>query len=160
MIKKVKKKKVERKLKDSKKVKLKTAVKQPKNIGKQPHTPPKKNQADRLKPHRWKKGDPSPNPSGRPKGSLSLTAALRKLLSQKGKTKKEKYKELMDKLYEQASEGSPKLMQLIFDRIDGKVPDRVITTDTGPLSDIDEDKLDKIINAGKPDDQNEEEPTQ
>ncbi len=143
-------KKLKRKTKTGKTVKSKQATtKQPRNIKKEPRSKSSKNKADRLKGHRWKKGDPSPNPSGRPKGALCLTTALRVLLSQKGKTKKEKYKELIEKLFEEATDGNAKLMQLIFDRIDGKLADRVISTDTGPLEDIDEAKLDAIINAGR-----------
>jgi len=61
-----------------------------------------------------------------------------------------KGEELMKVLLKHAKKGNPKLLDIILTRLDGKVPDRLFTTETNPLSEVDEAKLNRIINAGEP----------
>ena len=99
------------------------AKKQPKN------SKPKKNPADHLKKHQFKKGETG-NPNGRPPGQ-TLTARLRKILDREVSGKK-----IADLLMEEMAKGALKgdfrFMQEIFNRIDGKVPDKVVGDD-GPV---------------------------
>ena len=75
------------------------------------------------------------NPTGRPRGALSLTARLRKMLALPvrfpGIRKADLNYTYADKMIEMAvaatARGDFKFFKEIFERIDGKVPDHVIT---------------------------------
>jgi hypothetical protein len=71
--------------------------------------------------HLWKKGQPSPNPKGRPKG-FSIVAHLKEKLQEVPAGKKETYAELIVKKYFQKAliEGDTKMLRDIVDRVDGK----------------------------------------
>lgn len=82
---------------------------------------------ENLKPYRWKKGQPSPNPNGRPKGK-TLTEMLRLLLDKVGEEARdgETYTERIAKVFvHEALKGKFPFAKEIIDRIDGKVPDRI-----------------------------------
>lgn len=53
-----------------------------------------------LPPGHWKKGMKSPNPNGRPKKELSLTAMSKDLMKAKAEGDKTKMQTLLDDLYE------------------------------------------------------------
>lgn len=114
-----------------------------------------------LKPP-WKKGCPSPNPGGRVKGSS--TTALRhqdmKRLCKgipyavkycrlvKLDPKKTTIGELIAAVANfKALEDAPYYRENL-NRDEGKTPDKIITADAGPLSEMDEDTLNRIIGAG------------
>lgn len=93
--------------------------------------------ADRLKPHRFKKGQ-SGNPAGRPKGSRNRSTILNELLQlpvldSKGKKKinpldkKDKHisyeKLIMIALIKKAAEGDVKAIREIQDTMYGKIKD-------------------------------------
>lgn len=71
---------------------------------------------------RWKPGQ-SGNPGGRPKGSISLTARLRRALNANDGEKADK---LIDAMIKGAEKGQHQgtIIKLIFDRIDGAVLSR------------------------------------
>lgn len=84
---------------------------------------------DHLRPYHFQPGK-SGNPKGRPKGALSLTGRLRKLLRQpayanepKGKTKGDVVVEMA---IQAAAQGDANFFKEIMNRIDGKVSDHVI----------------------------------
>jgi len=73
------------------------------------------------KEHRWKKGQ-SGNPGGRPKGSVNLTNRLRAALS---KNDGQLADIVVKKLIHEAAKGKFNHLHEIFDRIDGKVTQRI-----------------------------------
>ena len=77
---------------------------------------------ENLKP--WKKGDPSPNPSGRPKGQRNYATIYREALIKIGKTKgmtPEEVEELIEQVgLEKAMKGDFNFARDIKDRIHGK----------------------------------------
>lgn len=94
----------------------------------------------------------SGNPGGRKVGQLTLTGILRKLLE--GKSKKKNCEtvgeEIMKELLKHAKKGSPKLMQLIMNRIDGKLLDKVLQIDAyTPLKQATEEDIQKALKAAK-----------
>jgi len=69
----------------------------------------------------WKKGDPSPNPTGRPKGS-GITDKLRKIIEDnEGKGAKA----IADAIYAAALTGDPRIINIVLDRLEGKVTDKL-----------------------------------
>lgn len=111
---------------------------------------PSGEKVDRRKsmPHLFKKGQ-SGNPAGKPKGATSLTAMLRKAMDQKAYylSGPNKGKPMLDDsgkqltwaqayvrqtLHKGVIIGSDKTMELIMNRLDGKVPDRIQFTDETP----------------------------
>jgi len=83
---------------------------------------------DDIKKHEFKKGQ-SGNPKGRPRGSLSLSAILKKYLDQELDitdpiTKQQVKKRIGDiinlKLLAKAMQGDTKAIDMIYDRIEGK----------------------------------------
>jgi hypothetical protein len=77
-----------------------------------------------------------PNPTGRPKGSRSLTAILRKILEQRVNPRdpddlRTRGELLMDVAVQHAAEGNASFFKELIERMDGKVPDRILT-DLGP----------------------------
>jgi hypothetical protein len=90
----------------------------------------KTERAARLAPHRWKKGQPSPNPGGRPKEVLvsvpvSWASALRKVGRELNPKSKEGYSFLESAArmlwHKVANEGSVRAADFIAERTDGKV---------------------------------------
>lgn len=75
-----------------------------------------------LVPNRFKSGDEwNGNRNGRPKGT-SLTDRLRRLLEEnEGKNAEEVVQAVID----EAKKGDPRFAQMIFDRMDGKVTDKL-----------------------------------
>lgn len=73
----------------------------------------------------------SGNPGGRPKGAISLSTQLRKALKQKitlgDGTKMSAADVVIRKAIQGAMQGDVQLIRLIFDRIDGKIPDQATT---------------------------------
>jgi hypothetical protein len=80
----------------------------------------------------WKEGDPSPNPSGRPKGSRNLSTILQKMLEEEieviidgVKSKKQFQEVIIRKLVKKANDGDLRAIQEIFDRTEGKAKQEV-----------------------------------
>lgn len=102
-----------------------------------------------LEKNLWPKGQ-SGNPGGRPKGSVSLTAILRRE-SLKAVASNPRFKRIAEKLgipdpenlsvgelivlatIVHAVRGQAKLIGDLWNRLDGKVPDRIAGHDGGPL---------------------------
>ena len=75
----------------------------------------------------WKEGDPSPNPSGRPKGTKNLSTILRSMLEEDvdvvidGKKERRQFQEvIIRKLLKKANDGEIRAIIEIFDRVEGK----------------------------------------
>lgn len=90
---------------------------------------------EKGKAHRFKKGQPSANPKGRPFGE-SLTTKLRRVLEQPDEEFGTKADRLINTVVEQANKGDFRFAKEVIDRLDGKVPDR--------LADVNGDAL-KIV---------------
>mgnify|MGYP003644974581 CR=1 FL=1 len=104
------------------------------------------NKAEHLARFRWKKGE-SGNPSGRPKGSVSLEAELRRRLSD-GEEGERLVQGLISQAIRQALGGDFRFFNLIVERLDGKVADKVYLQNDGPLFDEDDIKrLENLVNA-------------
>ena len=99
--------------------------KQDKATGKQRKKPHKG--SENLKP--FPKGV-SGNPSGRPKGSLSMVSLIRKeLQASDGK----RAKAIVVAMLDAAENGDSAQIRELLNRIDGKVPDKVVGDDDGPV---------------------------
>jgi len=75
---------------------------------------------ENIKPHRWKPGQ-SGNPSGKPKGTLSLTNRLRKLLNEEDGRLADR---LVQELISHATKGERQAIEairVVLDRVDGPV---------------------------------------
>ena len=95
-----------------------------------------------LKQHQFKPGQ-SGNPGGRPKGSVSIEAELRKRLAE-GEEGEKIVQALVSQALKQALKGDYKFFNMILERIDGRIADRLAGHDGGPLfSDEDMDRLRK-----------------
>lgn len=70
--------------------------------------------------HLWKKGQPSPNPNGRPKG-FSIVAHLKEKLQEIPEGQKETYASLIVKKYMHKAlvEGDNKILTDLVNRVDG-----------------------------------------
>lgn len=68
----------------------------------------------------WKKGQPSPNPNGRPKG-FSIVAHLKEKLQEIPEGKKESYASLITKKYidKALTEGDVTILKDLINRVDG-----------------------------------------
>ena len=110
------------------------------------------------KEHQFKPGQ-SGNPAGRPDGSKNLSTILRDMLEEEidvkvddtGRKERRKFSELIiRKLIKRASDGDPRAIKEIFDRIEGRAKQSVdVTTDGKPLNDeVDYTKLsDNVLRA-------------
>lgn len=94
-----------------------------------------RNRAKHLAPHQFTPGQCG-NPGGRPKGR-SLTARLRDIVERSNGTTKDIGDAVMEVLVKSALKGDMKAMALLLDRVDGKVPQPLITQqpDVSKLSD-------------------------
>ena len=82
--------------------------------------------------HRWRPGQ-SGNPAGKTPGTLSLTAHLRRILAEPGKTRATKGEELMAALVKAAkTKTGARHLALILDRIEGPVEHQVRHTGDVP----------------------------
>lgn len=99
---------------------------------------------DNLKP--FKPGQ-SGNPGGRPKGSPSVTAVIRRLLEDE-----ETVEKLGKAILSQAARGNGAAMKLVVDRIDGPLPKKVEHHDY--LDDLSDEELFALarqtLDAGPP----------
>lgn len=82
------------------------------------------------KPNQFKPGV-SPNPGGRPKGALSLTAAIRRVLN--GEDYDEPIDRLAHSIINQAKKGNP-IAKEIWNRLDGAVVQTLHTLDLTKLT--------------------------
>jgi hypothetical protein len=95
-----------------------------------------------LKRFQFKPGQ-SGNPGGRPKGSVSIEAELRRRLDN-GEEGEKIVKGLVTQALRRALEGDYKFFNMILERVDGRVADRLAGHDGGPLfSDEDMERLHK-----------------
>jgi hypothetical protein len=102
--------------------------------------------ADHLKDHQWKKGV-SGNPSGRPKGSISLEAELRKRLNN-GEEGEKIVEGLVTRALRSALNGDWRFFNMILERVDGKVADRIAGHDGGPIfSDQDLEGIQHLLDS-------------
>jgi hypothetical protein len=83
---------------------------------------------DKIKPHQWRKGQPSPNPKGRAKGE-SLTTKIRNVLTEPDADHGTKADKLIATAVTLAQTGDFRFFKEIIDRLDGKVPDRIADAD-------------------------------
>lgn len=70
---------------------------------------------DGIKPFLWEKGK-SGNPSGRPKNSVSITTAIRRLLAQPGKQD-----EAAEIIWREFRNGNPAIVKEVWARMDGQL---------------------------------------
>ena len=71
----------------------------------------------------------SGNPSGRPKGSVSMTAILRRKLAE---AEAASAVAIVDAMIAEAKGGNLRAIAVILDRLEGKVPDQVEVRNTPP----------------------------
>lgn len=88
---------------------------------------------DKVKPHQWRKGQPSPNPAGRPAGE-SLTTKINRILDEPDDEHGTKGDKLIAVAYSAAAKGDFRFFKEIIERRDGKVPDRIAGADGDKLS--------------------------
>ncbi len=70
----------------------------------------------------WKQGQ-SGNLKGRPKRGEDMASALRTVLRAKGEDGKQNKKAVAEKVVAMAKAGNTEAIKLIFERVDGKVPE-------------------------------------
>jgi len=94
---------------------------------------------EKIRPYMWKPGQ-SGNPTGRPKGSISLSARLKRILQLpvkvNGSVLSADYlvaDNLIDIAITAAQQGRFPFFKEIIDRVDGKVPDHVVLENTKRL---------------------------
>ena len=95
-----------------------------------------------LKQYQFKPGQ-SGNPGGRPKGSVSIEAELRRRLAD-GEAGEKIVQGLVTQALRQALEGDYKFFNMILERIDGRIADRLAGHDGGPL--FSEEDMDRLKN--------------
>ena len=97
----------------------------------------------------WKKGEPSPNPEGRPKGSFSLVTLLREEIQKAPEGQKQTYAEafLKKMLHKAIIEGDHASQRLIMNYLEG-LPIMKIGGDGTPVRVIIEKEIaDKNVNT-------------
>lgn len=103
----------------------------------------------KMKEKQWPKGQ-SGNPSGKPKGVVSLKTLLRAYLIQKAEGKKDTYQELYIKrlLTKAISAGDMKAITLIWETFEGKPTQQTDITSGGkPLNPFTHEQLAGIARA-------------
>ena len=84
-----------------------------------PKKQPKRNPAEHLKPYQWKEGQ-SGNPAGKPEGSLSITAAIKRRLKELSPDQKRTALDwLADNIIQDALEHNNAMRKLIWNYVDG-----------------------------------------
>lgn len=93
-----------------------------------------RNPAEHLKEHQWQPGE-SGNPEGRPPG-VSLTATVRRILEERpnGTDEKTYLEHISKRAVLNAMAGKEKTLEMIWERVDGKVTDHLITEHTGSIA--------------------------
>jgi hypothetical protein len=83
--------------------------------------------------HQFKPGNRA-NPGGRPKGD-SLTSIVREVLAEQidSAADRKRLRKVAEAIVTAAESGNPKVIQQLWDRVDGKVPDRIAGHDGGPI---------------------------
>lgn len=96
-----------------------------------------------LQPYRFKPGE-SGNPGGRPRGTVSIETELKRRLAD-GESGDEIIRQLVSEALSQALGGDYKFFNMILERIDGRVADRLAGHDGGPLfTDEDMERLTRL----------------
>lgn len=99
----------------------------------------------RTKTGQFRKGY-SGNPGAKPVGVVSLTALLKEVLlevdSAKRKTKAER---LIRKAVDLAQEGDFRYFQEIMNRMEGKVPEKILQANVSPLADYTDEELHALL---------------
>lgn len=95
----------------------------------------------------WKPGQ-SGNPKGRPPG-INLTARLREILSREadvpeGSPSKTVADLVVEELVAAAARGDIKALSMLFDRVDGKVAQTIIT-EKPDLSKLSDEQLERLV---------------
>src|SRR6476646_2694333 len=108
----------------------------------------KQGKTDNIAGHRWVKGQPSPNPGGRPKGP-TLSRELREALSQvdpKDKEGRTYLQPIAGKLVGAAAVGSIKATAEILDRLEGQhiQPTAAVSMDSSERQERVETILEKL----------------
>jgi hypothetical protein len=78
-----------------------------------------------------------PKKKGRPKGSVSITNEIKKILKSKDENSRKSVAEILAaQILRQAMKGNPVCIKEIFERIDGKVPNKTenVVKDGGPVT--------------------------
>ena len=95
-----------------------------------------KNTADNLIP--WKKGDPSPNPNGRPKGQRNYATlyrlAMEKIALDEGMSADDFEVKFVQQALAKSFKGDGRLYTDTLDRIHGKAPQSINQNITGQLN--------------------------
>lgn len=91
---------------------------------------------------RFKPGN-NANPGGKPKGR-TLAFYLREGLESVGKDGKTRAQAIAEKLLDMCDEGDRQAIKDVFDRIDGKVPDKLVTEQID-VTKCTEEELEDII---------------
>ncbi len=105
----------------------------------QPEKQPR-NKAAHLEPHQFTKGE-SGNPTGRPKGTVSIVGALRRHLRENPSAEAD----CAVALIELFKEGNAQAIKQIMDRIDGPVPTKI------EVSQLDDATLLRLLAGTAPD---------
>jgi hypothetical protein len=82
---------------------------------------------DNLK--KLKKGDPSPNPKGRPKKELCIPEILREIRDLPFDKKRTYLRTMCENVWSKAARGNPWACEFVADRMEGKAVERVLTRD-------------------------------
>ena len=98
-----------------------------------------------LHPYRFKPGE-SGNPGGRPKGTVSIETELKRRLAD-GESGDDIVQQLVSQALAQALDGDYKFFNMILERIDGRVADRLAGHDGGPL--FTEDDMERLTRLAK-----------
>ena len=102
---------------------------------------------EHLLPHLFKPGE-APKGAGRPKGRLGLISQLRKILAEQDSEGITRGQKVMNAMVGAAQRGDIRHIKEILDRIEGKVPERLVASLNGPLAGLSDDELAQIVGAG------------
>lgn len=99
----------------------------------------------------WKKGE-SANPNGRPKGSVSIVAAIKKKLEEEHPTSTPEQKKLwldmiVEKIFDAGIKGEASILKDMIDRVDGKAKETLDLNAKIDNTDISDENLNKLISV-------------
>jgi len=97
---------------------------------------------------KFTKGEPSPNPNGRPPGSHSSKDILRKLLSEPyAETDTPTVEKIIRNVVNDAVSGDKWSINFVFDRLEGKPPNvtRIVNDDMQRIHDLKEKMADSLV---------------